>query len=233
MTLFPLPGPPVITITDLVSARRAVSTACSHHVDGHELLIQQDKLLSSSDLLGCRPQQLPRGCNTRPEKLIRIGCTGDLAVESGPQEVLEGSTVSSGEQSAGRTLWVATQRLLHGGARIVQVRRAGHRVGLVMEDLGEVSQVVAVVTDLGDGMKPRTTRGTCDGHQLAGLVVESGIAPLLQFDDDVGRVTGPGMSAGEDHVGALAGQREAVLQHDLHVPEPGVQKILGQDGQTA
>ncbi len=82
-------------------------------------------------------------------------------------------------------------------------------------------------------MKPSTAGGSSHRHQFAGLVVQGGVAPLLQFDDDVRRRTGLWVPPREYDVGTLAGQRKAVFEHHLYVAQPGIEQVLRQNRQTA
>jgi hypothetical protein len=96
----------------------------------------------------------------------------------------------------------------------------------------EVDQVLAVPAHLLDRVEDRLRVGvdlTKDGIVL----VRSGLAPLLQLDNDVGRLPGNRMHSGEYGVGTLAVQRQRVLQHHLHVTETGVVQGRGQGGNAA
>src|SRR5690625_2819793 len=60
-----------------------------------------------------------------------------------------------------------------------------------------------------------------------------GTAPLLELDDDVARLPGRRVAPGEDGIDALAGERQPVLEDDLHVLQTGVREVTSENRQTA
>lgn len=110
----------------------------------------------------------------------------------------------------------------------MQIGGACDRVGFVMQNSGEIDQVVAVPLNLGDGVKAWSAGCTLNSDQFTGPVVEGGLAPLLQLNDHVGRGARARMTSGEDHVNPLAGQRQLMLEKHLDVLQPSVENVLSQ-----
>ncbi|WP_395100635.1 hypothetical protein ACGRHW_40880 [Streptomyces noursei] len=120
-----------------------------------------------------------------------------------------------------------------GGIGVVEVGHAGHCVGFRVQHCGEVLQVLAVAPYLGDRMQegPVVVADPWQAEVL-GVGQGPGVGPLLELDDDVGRLGRVGVPAGQHHVGPQAGQGQLVLDQYLNMLQSGFVQHAGQGGQA-
>ena len=107
-----------------------------------------------------------------------------------------------------------------GDTRYVRIRFAKRR--------GEVNDLFAVASDLSAGMQDRLPAVAVDQDQ-AGIVVEGlGLAPLLEFNHDVGRPAGFGVLTSDDGIDPSTGERQLLLEEYFRLAKPGVHEIPSQ-----
>jgi hypothetical protein len=161
------------------------------------LLIQQDELFAPLDLLGGNRQQLLRGSHRGLDQLVGVRAAGYGGVESFAEEIGELRAACADEEASTLVLRVV-EEILDGSLRhgVVQVRRAGKRVLLAVEKLGEVGEVVAVAADLGDWVESWSVRVSVDQDEFAVVLPGRCSTPLLQLDDHVRRSAGARVAAG-------------------------------------
>jgi hypothetical protein len=114
----------------------------------------------------------------------------------------------------------------------VQVRHAGQRIIELGQRREEVAQVAAVPPYLLTGVQPGPAVRR-HHTQIQGVLEQRGRAPLLELDHDVRRLPGPRVHAAQHRVGALAGQRQLVLDQHLNVVQAGLHQVGRQRVQAA
>lgn len=200
-----------------------------HETVGDLLFVEEDELLAFADLLGGDGHQLSGGHRRRAEKFVGGVCAGVPVAEPGAEVVEELAPALPGEQLP---VVVALDLAQPGHAELGGVVEEGHAADTLRATAQrsvEVDEVLAVPTYLLDGVQDGVGVGV-DVAERGVVLVRLRLAPLLEFDDHVRRVPRARMYSGEDRVGALAVERQRVLEHDLHVPETGVVQRGGQTG---
>jgi hypothetical protein len=114
----------------------------------------------------------------------------------------------------------------------VQVRDTGQRVIKISQRREEVGQVAAVPPYLLTGVEPRPAVRR-HHTQIERVLEQRGRAPLLELDHDVRRLSGARVHAAQHDVGALAGQRQLVLDQHLDRVEAALHQVGGQRVQAA
>ena len=199
-------------------------------LQGIALAVQQDELLALPDL---RRRPLQQQAGGREARVLQV--VGRLRISLECQTCAE-IVAEVGDITAGEQLRVGVgDQVVEIGdgkarVRIVEIDRTVDPLGVILEDRREGGQVAAVVVDLQDRVAPGGAEGTRDIDQLRIVLEGVGSGPLLEFDDDVGRLTRSRVGAGEDGVHPLGGQRELVLQQHGDVPESGGVDRLRQFG---
>jgi hypothetical protein len=195
------------------------------------LLVLQPESLAPLHLVGGQRQQLPARAHRAAEQLVGRLRTGGRGQP--PLEVVEELRAPlPGEQPTLLVLGQPEQLLDVEVRRVVQVRHAGQRVVEIGQRREEVAEVPAVPPYLLTGVQPGPAVRR-HHTQIDGVLEQRGRTPLLELDDDVRRLSGPRVHAAQHDVGAVAGQRQLVLDQHLHVVEPGLHEVGGQRVQAA
>ena len=203
----------------------------THQLVRQALLVEQDELFPVPDLRrGQRHQVLARPYRAGHQPVRGAGAR--LGRQVLAQELEELAAPLLRVQPPPALLLEVEQVLDLDVDRVVQVRHARHPLVVVGEHAQIVGGVLAVPLDLQPGMQLRPTRRVLHEYEVRVLFPFLGVRPLLELDDDVRVLAGARVRAGQDHVGAAAGQRQLVLDQHFHRVEAGVTQVIGQDRQT-
>jgi hypothetical protein len=192
------------------------------------LFVKQHELLPVLEFLCRYRKQLSTRADDARQQPLR-GRRTRIGTELVMQELDEVGATTRSEQPASLVLSKAEQVRDIPVIRVVEVRDPANGTWCVIEDLKEVDEVLAIALDLQPWMKSRTTRDAVNLDQLVVAFEPLRPRPLLQFDDDEGVFPGRAIDSREDHVGPLAGERQAVLHEHLHMTEARMEQIRGQD----
>ena len=176
-------------------------------VEGDLLLVKQHELLAVADLGGRHRQQLPARSRLHAQQPIGRVDTGHVRVQPRAEEVQEAPLPFAGEQANVTGLGPFPEVEDRGLRRIVQVGHRHHVVLLPVEAWQEVEQVVAVAGHLIQGVQQGARTIGIDHDQAHVVLVGLRRTPLLELDEDVRGLTGPGIVARQHRVNTLAGQR--------------------------
>ena len=221
MTLLPLPGPPVTMTAVLVLAPPCLLHRVQHEVVGVPLLVEEGEHLAVLHLLRGEGEKLLRRRDPAVQQMIGGFCSVGAGRETALQEVLELASTLAGEHPAVVVAREAEEvvrrrsRSRCGGRRHRQPS-AGRPRGR-----GEAEEVVAVVPHLQGGVRHRPSVVLLDrerGCRSPRSASRGSTASARRRRRRAGRSR---VRAGEDDVGALARQRQLVLEKHLHVvPRP-------------
>ena len=195
---------------------------------GNLLLVQQAEHLALLHLLGRECEQLPtRTYGAAQQSVCGIG-TGPL--NAGLEVGQELPAPLAGEQPAVLVL----EREQGGDALICGVVQVGdaRQVHVLGDRAEEVSHVSAVAPDLLAGVQPCAAASGYDAD-VGRPLEQLGLAPLLELDNDVRVPACSRVEPAQDDVGALAREREAVLEQDLDLVEAGLDQVSRQDVEAA
>ncbi|GAA2453997.1 hypothetical protein GCM10010405_42270 [Streptomyces macrosporus] len=198
-----------------------------HHAVRDLLLVEEDELLAFAHLLGGDGHQLPGRDRLAGEEFVGRAGARVLGAQLGAEVVDERPPAPGGVELSpvvGLDLAQAADAEFGG---VVEVGDTTDALRVLGDRAVEVDEVLAVTTDLFDGVEDRASVRV-DVAQRRVVLVRCGLAPLLQLDHDVRRFSGDRVHSGEHGVGALAVQRQRVLQHDLHATEAGLGECRGQ-----
>ncbi len=216
----------------------AISAPCA--LDGVEhrqvrlaLLGDEGELLAVLDLLGSDGEQLPTRPHAHGLELVSGLRSGPSRVEATEQELVQlGATVPR-DHATERRLLQLPQRTDAMRRRVVEEGDTTDGIGLVGETGDEVEHVLAIALHLRDRVEHRPVSVRRDLDQLPLVLVQMGVAPLLEFHHHVGRLARPGVIAGQYSINALARQRQLVLEHDLDRAQAGLHQLGREDRDAA
>ena len=203
-----------------------------HHAVRHLLLVQEYELPALPYLLGGHGHELLRRHRRTRQEFVRRPGAGVPVAQLCAEVIEQFATALPCEQQPAVIALDLSQAGDTELGGVVQVRHSADPVSVSGQRSVEVHQVLAVAPHLLDGVEDRV--GVAFHVAQRGIVlVGQRLAPLFEFHHDVGGFPGRGVHAGKDDVGALAVQRERVLQHHLDVPQSGVVERSRQDGKAA
>lgn len=146
---------------------------------------------------------------------------------------MELSAALAGEHSRGIGLRPEEQVFDAVVGGVVQVCGAAEFVGVRRQGPREIRDVRAVPVDLEPWVQHGVVPIGSDVDQSVAVLELLGVAPLLQFEDDVRRHPCLGVSPGEHDIGPLTRQGQLVLEQHLDIAQPGVEKVIPQHGDAA
>lgn len=190
------------------------------HVVRDLLLVQQYELLALTHLLGGHRHELLGRADLRVDELVRSRSPG-LDPQLRTQKVDELPAPRADEELTVLVLLGFEEPVDAELSGIVQIGGAGDAFRVPGQCSVEGDEVLAIAAYLIDGVQHCPV--VCvDAAQRRIVVVWLGAAPLLKLHDDVRRQTGLGVHPGQYGIGALAVQRQPVLQEHFHLPEPRI-----------
>ncbi len=197
----------------LVVGPLGLAHGVEHHPVGDLLLVQENELLAVPHLLRRDGHQLPGGHRGAAEELVG-SVNSRISAELGTQVIEELATSLSGEHLALVVKLDGAQPPDTEFGRVVEVGHTADPVRVPGDSSVEVGDVLAVPAYLFDGVEHGTAVPT-DLAERRIVLIRRALAPLLELHHDIGRFTGDRVGSGEDRVGALAVQRQRVLEDDL------------------
>lgn len=112
----------------------------------------------------------------------------------------------------------------------MKVRNARKTIRVISQGSGEVHQVGAIPTHLLHRVK--TLGVSLKKADILGTFKHADPSPLLEFDDHIRRCLSARVQPAKHDIGALARERQLILDKRLHVAKTCLQEIGGQDLQT-
>ena len=190
------------------------------------LLVEENEHLPALNLVRRERHELLRRRDLAAQQRVR-GTGAALGREVGLEEVAELPAALPGEHPPEAVLGLPQQVPHAEVGGVVEVGHPGHVIGGLGEDRGEVLQVLAVPTDLLQWVGDRAPVPG-DRHQDVAVFEALRGGPLLQLDHEVSRTPRPRRRAGQDDVGALARQRQLVLDQHLDATQAGAVEVGGE-----
>ena len=189
---------------DLLGVGFSRALDCPHHHGvRHLLFVQKDELLPLLDLRSRQRQKLLTRPNSRAQQVVsgrgpRLGREPRLHELDELTPTLAREHPCLGRGGIGEQ---PTDIVVPGVVEVSDAREPTYRSG----EIGvEVSQVLAVATNLRRRMEPRSP--TVIEDHVVGAIYRDGATPLLQFDHDIGSVAGLGIHAAQKSIHSPAGQ---------------------------
>ncbi|MFD2348673.1 hypothetical protein ACFSTC_03570 [Nonomuraea ferruginea] len=175
------------------------------HLEGQALLGQQDELVtvflisSAAALSSCLDGRME--LESRRSAAAAPGSGGELRLEV----VDELAAARLAEEPGAFVLDLVIEIMDVQVAGVVQVGHPTYRVPVLVQGSDEVGQVFAVATHLHHRVKLGPLPHAGHQDELGVLLVQLGLAPLLELDDQVGVGPRAPVTSGEDDVRPLAG----------------------------
>jgi len=203
-----------------------------HMLVGGALLVEENELLSLLHLVSRHREKLPTRFDLATEQRVsRVAAMGVRGKCRG-EKIDELRPTLAGEDS-GHVVGRAKKQVGDAGVGgVVQICLPAEVVVVRGEERREIGEVLAIARHLQARMEVPTATVGRNGHQGVALLEPRRLAPLLQLDHDVRRVTCAWVHTCEYDVGTTARQRQLVFEEHLDVVEARVAKILDERGQA-